>query len=54
MNFFKLLINRLFYRNTLATNETIALFEGTILTDSKFYQDVESWGGNKIAEAARA
>lgn len=54
MHFFKVFLNKLFSRNTLATNETIALFEGSILADSEFYKDVESWGGNKIAEAARA
>ena len=54
MNFIKLFISRLLKQNQLATNESILLFEKNMLADSEFYQDVESWGGNKIAADVRA
>ena len=53
MNFFKLFLCRIFNQKQLATNESIVLFEDKMLADSEFYQDVQAWGGDKIAAESK-
>ena len=54
MNFITALFLKIFNPRVLTTNESIVLFEENTLADAEFYQDVQAWGGNKIAADVRA